>query len=68
MQAAQNAAQVFLGINMKCAACHDSFINRWKLRDTYGLASMFSEKRRLELVRCDIRSGRWPSRSFRSRR
>jgi len=56
MQAAQNAAQVFLGINMKCAACHDSFINRWKLRDTYGLASMFSEKP-LELVRCDIRLG-----------
>jgi hypothetical protein len=56
MQAAQNAAQVFLGINMKCAACHDSFINRWKLRDTYGLASMFSETP-LELVRCDIRLG-----------
>jgi hypothetical protein len=56
MQAAQNAAQVFLGINMKCAACHDSFINRWKLRDTYGLASMFSEAP-LELVRCDIRLG-----------
>ena len=56
MQAAQNAAQVFLGINMKCAACHDSFINRWKLRDTYGLASMFSEKP-LELVRCDVRLG-----------
>jgi hypothetical protein len=56
MQAAQNAAQVFLGINMKCAACHDSFINRWKLRDTYGLASMFSEGP-LELTRCDVRLG-----------
>jgi hypothetical protein len=56
MQAAQNAAQVFLGINMKCAACHDSFINRWKLRDTYGLAGMFSETP-LRLVRCDIPLG-----------
>lgn len=56
MQAAQNAAQVFLGINLKCAACHDSFINRWKLRDTYGLASMFSSEQ-LELARCDVRLG-----------
>ncbi len=57
MQAVQNAAQVFLGINIKCAACHDSFINRWKLEDTYGLASMFSAEP-LELVRCDVRLGK----------
>jgi hypothetical protein len=25
MQAAQNSAQVFLGVNLKCASCHDSF-------------------------------------------
>jgi hypothetical protein len=56
MQAAQNAAQVFLGINLKCAACHDSFINRWKLTDTYGLANMFSDEP-LELVRCDVKLG-----------
>lgn len=56
MQAAQNAAQVFLGMNIKCAACHDSFINRWKLRDTFGLASMFSEDK-LEMVRCDLPLG-----------
>ncbi|HBY62105.1 MAG TPA: hypothetical protein DEH78_19975, partial [Solibacterales bacterium] len=57
MQAAQNAAQVFLGINLKCAACHDSFVNRWKLADTFGLAAMFSDDR-LELVRCDVPTGR----------
>lgn len=57
MQAAQNAGQVFLGINLKCAACHDSFINRWKLRDTYGLAGMFSDDK-LELVRCDVPLGK----------
>ena len=67
MQAAQNAAQVFLGINLKCAACHDSFINRWKLKDTYGLASMFSDQP-LELVRCDVPTGTTPRRGspFRS--
>lgn len=56
MQAAQNSAQVFLGINLKCAACHDSFVNRWKLRDTFGLAAMFSDNK-LELVRCDVPLG-----------
>jgi hypothetical protein len=56
MQAAQNAAQVFLGINIKCAACHDSFVNRWKLADSYGLASFFSDEK-LELVRCDVPQG-----------
>jgi mono/diheme cytochrome c family protein len=56
VQAAQNSAQVFMGVNLKCASCHDSFINQWKLRDSYGLASFFSEKE-LELVRCDVKLG-----------
>jgi hypothetical protein len=56
VQAAQNSAQVFMGINLKCASCHDSFINQWKLRDSYGLASFFSESE-LELVRCDVKLG-----------
>ena len=56
VQAAQNSAQVFMGVNLKCASCHDSFINQWKLRDSYGLASFFSENE-LELVRCDVKLG-----------
>ena len=56
IQAAQNSAQVFLGINLKCASCHDSFINQWKLADSYGLASLFSDAP-LELVRCDTELG-----------
>ena len=56
MQAAQNSAQLFLGINLKCASCHDSFINQWKLRDSYGLASFFIDQP-LELVRCDVPQG-----------
>jgi hypothetical protein len=63
MQAAQNSAQVFLGINLKCASCHDSFINQWKLRDSYGLAGFFSEKP-LELVRCDIKLGEMSKTKF----
>ena len=56
MQAAQNSAHVFLGVNLKCASCHDSFVDRWKLSDSYGLASLFAEEE-LELVRCDIPLG-----------
>ena len=56
MQAAQNISQVFLGINLKCASCHDSFINDWKLADAYGLASVFSDEP-LEIVRCDSPTG-----------
>lgn len=57
MQASQNAAQVFLAMNLKCAACHDSFVNRWKLADTFGLAAMFSHEP-LELARCDVKLGK----------
>lgn len=57
MQASQNTAQVFLGINLKCASCHDSFINKYKLKEAYGLAAMFSQENRLELVRCDNKTG-----------
>jgi hypothetical protein len=54
MQASQNTAQVFLGVNMKCNACHDSFVNRWKLKDAYGLAAFFSPEPTLRLYRCDV--------------
>lgn len=56
MQAAQNVAQVFLGINLKCASCHDSLISNWKLNDAYGFASAFAEKP-LGIARCDTPTG-----------
>ncbi len=54
MQASQNTAQIFLGVNMKCNACHDSFVSRWKLKDAYGLAAFFSPEPTLQLYRCDV--------------
>jgi len=63
IQAAQNSAQVFLGVNLKCNSCHDSFISSWKLKDAYGLASFFSEER-LEIVRCDVRTGEMATPKF----
>ena len=64
LQFSQSISQTFLGINMKCASCHDSFVDRWKLRDAYGLAAITSNQP-LELVRCDIPTGKtavaaWP--------
>ncbi|MBY5959591.1 DUF1549 domain-containing protein [Membranicola marinus] len=56
MQAAQNVAQVMLGLNLKCASCHDSFISDWKLKDAYGFANIFSEVT-MEINRCDKPTG-----------
>ncbi len=64
LQAAQNSAQVFLGINLKCNSCHDSFISRWKLRDAYGLAAYFTPDEKLELFRCDKATGDYATASF----
>lgn len=59
MQAAQNTGQVLLGINLKCASCHDSFVNKYKLRQSYGMAALFSPEPKLELVRCDVKQGKY---------
>src|SRR5439155_10889440 len=56
LQFAQNVGQVFLGVNLKCASCHDSFIDSWRLEDAYGLAAVIAEKP-LELHRCDKPTG-----------
>jgi hypothetical protein len=52
IQFAQSVGQAFMGINLKCASCHDSFIDRWKLQDAYRLAAIYSEQS-LEIHRCD---------------
>jgi len=57
MQAAQNISQVFLGVNLKCASCHDSFVNDWSLADAYGLAAIYADTP-LELVHCDKPTGK----------
>lgn len=63
MQAAQNSAQVFLGVNLKCNSCHDSFISRWKLKDAYGLAAFFATEP-LAIHRCDIPVGEFAQARF----
>ena len=56
IQFAQNVSQVFFGENMKCASCHDSFIDDWKLEDAYGMAAIIAGKP-LEMYRCDKATG-----------
>jgi len=57
MQAAQHISQIFMGVNLKCASCHDSFINDWSLADAYALASVYADKP-LEMVECDKLTGK----------
>ena len=57
MQAAQNIGQVFMGVNLKCASCHDSFIDDWRLSDAYGLAGIYADGP-LEMVLCDKPTGK----------
>ena len=57
IQFAQSVSQSLLGINLKCASCHDSFVDRWKLDEAYGLAAVYSTKD-LEIHRCDKPIGR----------
>jgi hypothetical protein len=64
MQASQNSAQIFLGINLKCNACHDSFVSKWKLQDAYSLAAYFSPDSRLQLFRCDVAQNRYAEPAF----
>lgn len=58
MQAAQNVGQVILGLNLKCASCHDSFISDWKLEEAYAFANVFADST-LEISRCEIPTGKF---------
>src|SRR5207248_1364364 len=64
LQAAQNTAQIFLGINLKCNSCHDSFISKWKLKDAYSLAGYFSAEEQLRLYRCDVAQEQFATAGF----
>jgi hypothetical protein len=57
LQFSQNIGQVFFGANLKCASCHDSFIDNWKLDDAYGLAAVIADKP-LPTFRCDKPTGK----------
>jgi mono/diheme cytochrome c family protein len=63
MQAAQSIGQVFMGVNLKCASCHDSFINDYTLADSYGIAAIFATNK-LEIAECDKPTGKFAKVKF----
>ncbi|MFY0653940.1 MAG: DUF1549 domain-containing protein [Cyclobacteriaceae bacterium] len=63
MQAAQNIGQSLMGMNVKCASCHNSFISNLTLDQAYGFASIFADSV-LELNRCDKPIGKMAKVNF----
>jgi hypothetical protein len=61
---AANTAQVFLGTGMKCASCHNHFLNKeWPQTRFMAFAGMFATNN-VELVRCEKESGNFVPAKF----
>ncbi len=43
LKVSENVAQVFMGMRMQCAQCHNHPFDRWTMNDYYGFASFFSQ-------------------------
>ncbi|MEC7922755.1 MAG: DUF1549 domain-containing protein, partial [Planctomycetota bacterium] len=43
LKVTENVAQVFMGMRIQCAQCHDHPFDRWTQDDYYGFASFFSQ-------------------------
>ena len=40
-----------MGVNLKCASCHDSFVSDWTLADAYGLRNLSAPLREVAELR-----------------
>ncbi len=43
LKLSENTAQVFLGMRIQCAQCHNHPFDRWTMNDYYGFAAFFSQ-------------------------
>lgn len=43
LKLAENCAQVFMGMRLQCAQCHNHPFDRWTMNDYYGFAAFFSQ-------------------------
>ncbi len=43
LKVAENVAQVFFGMRIQCAQCHNHPFDRWTMDDYYGFAAFFSQ-------------------------
>ena len=63
-QSAANVAQVFEGTELKCASCHNHFLNKeWTQKKFMGFASYFSPTD-VEVVRCEVHEGEFIKPTF----
>ena len=54
---AELVSQVFLGVRLQCANCHNHPLDRWTQDDYHGLAAVFSRLDRGRVVRVAARGG-----------
>ena len=43
LKLAENTAQVFMGMRIQCAQCHNHPFDRWTMNDYYGFAALFTQ-------------------------
>ncbi|MFK7850264.1 MAG: DUF1549 domain-containing protein [Akkermansiaceae bacterium] len=43
LKTAENVAQVFMGMRLQCAQCHNHPFDRWTMNDYYGFAAFFRQ-------------------------
>ena len=43
LKIAENTAQVFMGMRIQCAQCHNHPFDRWTMNDYYGFAAFFAQ-------------------------
>ncbi len=43
LKTAENVAQVFMGMRIQCAQCHNHPFDRWTMNDYYGFAAFFPQ-------------------------
>jgi hypothetical protein len=43
LKTSENVAQIFMGIRMQCAQCHNHPFDRWTMDDYYSFAAFFSQ-------------------------
>jgi hypothetical protein len=48
LKTAENVAQVFMGVRVQCAQCHNHPFDRWTMNDYYSFAAFFSQIGRKE--------------------
>ncbi|WP_160164474.1 PSD1 and planctomycete cytochrome C domain-containing protein [Pedosphaera parvula] len=64
IQSAANVGQVFLGTGMKCASCHNHFLNKeWPQARFLAFGGMFATND-LESIRCEKHSGQFVTAKF----